>query len=112
MDRFALRGFRRQRRPGGGVGEAHLHFAQEAVERIDAAAIFAMVANSALLAAADWPAVSNAGPIGLATHQRRIFLAERARPMASSASAYPTTARITSPFSTGFRGLKSRQRSA
>src|SRR5216684_4113416 len=40
------------------------------------------------------------------------FSRKRARPMASSASEYPTTARITSPFSTGFSGLKSRQRSA
>ena len=39
------------------------------------------------------------------------FSRNRDRPMSSSASAYPTAARITSPFSTGSSGLKSRQRS-
>ena len=76
------------------------------------AAIFAIMANSALLAPVDLPAVSNAARSASPLISGAYFSRKRARPMASSASAYPTTARITSPFSTGFSGLKSRQRSA
>ena len=76
------------------------------------AAILAIWANSALVAAAGLLAVSNAARSASPLISGAYFSRKRASPMASSASAYPTTARITSPFSTGFSGLKSRQRSA
>src|SRR5258705_134821 len=76
------------------------------------AAILAIRANSALLAATGLLAVSKAARSASPLINGAYFSRKRARPMASSASEYPTTARITSPFSTGFSGLKSRQRSA
>src|SRR5712664_2488331 len=76
------------------------------------AAILAIRANSALLAATGLLAVSKAARSVSPLINGAYFSRKRARPMASSASEYPTTARITSLFSTGFSGLKSRQRSA
>src|SRR5882672_2499060 len=76
------------------------------------AAIFAIWANSALLVVAGLLAVSKAARSVSPLINGAYFSRKRARPMESSASAYPTTARITSLFSTGFSGLKSRQRSA
>src|SRR5712691_2204400 len=76
------------------------------------AAILAIRANSALLAATGLLAVSKAARSASPLINGAYFSRKRARPMASSASEYPTTARISSPFSSGFSGLKSRQRSA
>ena len=76
------------------------------------AAILAIRANSVLLEAAGWLAVSNDSRSASPDIRGAYFSRKRARPIASSASAYPTTARITSPFSAAFSGLKSRQRSA
>ena len=75
------------------------------------AAILAIAANSELLAPAGLLATSNAILSASPLISGAYFSRNRASPMASSASAYPTMARITSLFSTEFNGLKSRQRS-
>ena len=55
------------------------------------AAIFAIGANSAVLASAGWLAVSNAARSSSPLISGAYFSRKRARPMASCASAYPTT---------------------
>ena len=103
---------RRQRSARGGVGEADLHFADEAVERIDTRR---HLGDRGKLGAAGggWLAGKlERRPVGIAGHQRRVFLAEPNQADRVFGERISDTARITSPFSTAFSGLKSRQRSA